>query len=119
MNGEAREKDTLHILWVNADPVTVKLMIFMYAINSLRKGWWKHVHILVWGAAAKLLAEDEAVREKLREFQAAGGDVSACRRCAEELGVVEALEKLDGVEVFYVGQHFTKLLKDNEHLITV
>lgn len=111
--------DTLHILWVNNDPTTARLMVFMYAVNSLRKGWWKHVHILVWGGAAKLLAEDESIQARLREFLDAGGDVSACRRCAEELGVREALEGLGGIDVLYVGEHFTKIIKDGEHLITV
>ncbi len=111
--------DTLHIIWINSDPVTVKLMVFMYAVNSLRKGWWKHVHMIVWGGAMKLFAEDPEIQARVREFQAAGGDVSACRRCAEELGVVEQMEAFGDIDLFYVGQHVTKLLQDGEKVMTL
>ena len=115
----SKENDTLHILWINSDPITAKLMVFMYATNALRKGWWKSVHILVWGAATKLLAEDAEIQAKARDFQEAGGDMSACLRCAEELDVVDQIKDIGGIELFYVGQHFTKLIKDGEHLITL
>lgn len=31
-------QDRLYILWTNADPVTSKLMVMMYAKNSLKNG---------------------------------------------------------------------------------
>ncbi len=115
----AEDNDTLHIVWINSDPVTVKLMVFMYATNGLCKGWWKHVHVLAWGGAAKLLAEDAEIQDKARAFQQAGGDLSACRRCAEELGIVEKLEAFGDIDVFYVGEHVTRLIKNGAHLITL
>ncbi len=115
----SKEKDTLHIIWINNDPVTVRLMVFMYAVNSLRKGWWKNVHVIVWGGATKLLSENIEIQARVREFQEAGGDVSACLRCAEELGVVDTLQALGGIDLFYVGEHVTRLIKNGEHLITL
>lgn len=110
--------DTLHIVWTTNDPTTARLMVFMYATNSLLKGWWKNVHVLMWGGATKLFCEDPEIREKLRAFQNAGGDVSACRRCAEELGAVEQIEAFGGIDLFYVGEHFTRLIKDGETILT-
>ena len=113
------KNDTLHIVWTNSDPATVKLMVFMYATNSLLKGWWKHVHVIMWGGATKLFCEDAGTRAVVKTFIEAGGDVSACRRCAEEMGVAETIESFGGIDLFYVGEHFTKLIKDGETILTL
>ena len=110
---------TLHILWTNDNLLTARHMVFMYATNSLRKGWWEHVHLIVWGATAKLLAENEGIQRYLKTFQEAGGTVSACKRCAEELGVLDKLEALDGIEILYIGEQFTHIIKSSDALITV
>ncbi|MCC8193072.1 MAG: DsrE family protein [Deltaproteobacteria bacterium] len=112
------KNDTLHIVWTSSDPTTVKLMVFMYATNSLLKGWWKHVHVIMWGGATKLFCEDAEIRAKVRAFIEAGGDVSACRRCAEELGAVAEIESFGDIELFYIGEHFTKILKEGERVLT-
>ena len=113
------KNDTLHIVWTNSDPVTVKLMVFMYATNSLLKGWWKHVHVIMWGGATKLFGEDPDIQAKVRAFIEAGGDVSACRRCAEELGLTEQIETFGDIDLLYIGQDFTKLIKDGETILTI
>lgn len=113
------ESDTLHILWTNDNPVTVENMVFMYATNSLRRRWWKNVHIIAWGASAKLLAENAKIRELVRVFQEEGGHVSACKRCAENLGVLEELEAIPGLEVLYIGEPFTGILKSGEKVLCV
>jgi len=110
---------TLHILWTNDNLLTSQSMVFMYATNSLLKGWWEDVHLIVWGATAKLLAESEAVLQKLKAFQEAGGSVSACKRCAEELGVLDKLEALDGIEILYIGSQFTEIINSDDPLITI
>ena len=113
-------KKTLHILWVNDNPITAENMVFMYATNSLLQGWWKKVHLIIWGATVKLICEDAKLQELLKKFHNAGGNVSACKRCAENLGCLEQIEKVEGVdEVFYIGEAFTKILKDDEKLLTV
>lgn len=113
------DADTLHILWTNDNPVTAENMVFMYAINSLRKKWWENVHIIVWGQNAKNLVESEKLKELVRVFQEEGGHVSACKRCAENLGVLEQVEAIPGIEVLYIGESFTKILKSGEQVLTV
>jgi len=110
---------TLHILWTNDNPVTAELMVFMYAVNSLKKGWWADVHVIVWGAAAKLLCSHEHIQGKVREFQALGGHVSACRRCAEELGLAEQMEQFGGIELIYMGEPLTRIIRSGEALLTI
>ncbi len=110
---------TLNILWTNDNPLTVEFMVFMYATNSLRKKFWEEVHVLAWGATAMLLAKDKKVQELVKTFIAEGGQMSACRACAEKLDIVEELEAIEGLELFYVGEHFTKIIKDDEKLLTL
>jgi len=108
----------LYILWTNADPVTADKMVFMYAINALAHGWWDEITLVVWGATAELVAGDAGIQERVREALDVGVDVSACKACADQLGVSEALESLQ-VEVKYWGLPLTELLKKGERLLTV
>jgi hypothetical protein len=112
------EKNHLYILWTNGDPITAEKMVFMYGVNSLLKGWWEKVTLIIWGAPAKLCAEDRAIQEKVRKALDAGIHVTACKACADQLGATEALEKMN-VEVIYWGEPLTKLLKSGETLLTI
>ena len=51
-------QDHLYILWTNADPITADKMVFMYGLNSLKKGCWERVTLIIWGATTKLSAEN-------------------------------------------------------------
>ena len=108
----------LNILWTNADPVAAEKMVFMYSINSLKRGWWKEVTLIIWGSTAKLVAENEDIQEKVKEALKEGMVVSACKACADQLGCTQVLEGL-GVEVMYWGEPLTKLIKNGNHLMFV
>jgi len=110
--------EELFILWTNADEVTFEKMVSMYARNSILKGWWNKVTVIIWGATAKLAADSELVQEHIKQLIHVGVRVSACKACAEQLGASEALEAL-GVEVIYWGQPLTTLLKENKKILTV
>jgi len=112
------EQDTLYVLWTNADLDTSLRMVMMYATNSMARRWWEHVTVIVWGATAKLAAENEQVREAVRIAMNAGVKFSACIACARQLGVVEQLEA-QGMEVIGWGEPLTMLLKNNEKLLTI
>lgn len=111
-------KDKLNILWTNADAITSKLMVMMYGGNAVTKGWWKEVDIIIWGATAKLAAEDEEIQSCIKACQAGGTHFIACEACAKELGAYEKLIEL-GIEVKYMGQPLTEIIKGDEHLITI
>ena len=108
----------LYVLWTNDNPITAEKMVFMYTTNSLIHGWWEKVTLIVWGAPAKLVGEDVGIQSKIKDAQAAGVHVTACKACADQLGVTETLEALD-IEVKYWGQPLTELLKSDARLITI
>lgn len=112
------DTNTLHILWTNADLDTSRLMVMMYAKNSILRNWWENVTVIVWGATARLAAENLEIQEEIKAAQQAGVRFSACIACARELGVVDELEAL-GIEVKSWGPPLTELLKNNEKLITI
>lgn len=112
------KKTHLYVLWTNGDPITAEKMVFMYAINSLIRGWWQKVTLIIWGAPAKLVSEDINIQNKVKEALDAGVHITACKACADQLGVTEALEKLK-IEVIYWGAPLTEILANEERLLTI
>jgi len=112
------EPNKLYILWTNADPITSDKMVFMYGVNCKLYDWWEEVTIIIWGATAKLTAESEGIQERIKQALQAGVNVIACKGCSDQLGVSEKLEEL-GVKVAYIGGDLTKILKDDERLLTI
>lgn len=110
--------DDLYILWTNDNPVTADKMVFMYASNSIKHGWWSEVTIIIWGATGKLAAEDDYIAGRIKEMLESGVKVSACKACADELEVSERLLAL-GVDVRYWGEGLTMILKSDTKLLTV
>ena len=93
-------------------------MVFMYAINSLKNGWWEEVTLIIWGAPAKLVSEDLNIQGKIKEALDAGVFITACKACTDQLGVTEILENLD-IEIKYWGAPLTNLLISKETLLTI
>ena len=62
--------------------------------------------------------KDPDVHEKVVEMKEAGVRVIACRKCAENMGIVDKLEAL-GAEVFYTGQFLTDWLQSGKKLISI
>ena len=112
------KKTHLYVLWTNDNPITAEKMVFMYTINSLTHGWWEKVTLIIWGATAKLVSEDIGIQKKIKEALDAGVHITACKACADQLGVTEALEKLD-IEVIYWGAPLTEILANEERLLTI
>jgi hypothetical protein len=112
------DKDHLYILWTNSDPVTADKMVFMYALNGLKHGWWEEVTIIVWGSPAKLVGENVDIQSKIKDLLAADVKFSACKACSDQLGVTDKLGSL-GIEVKYWGQPLTELIKSGKFLLTV
>ena len=109
---------TLHILWTNADVDTSINMVMMYAANSLSHGWWEKVTVIVWGATAKLLAENIDVQKEALYAMDNGVKFSACISCAKNLGVVDELTEL-GIELIPWGEPLTEILMKNGKLLTI
>jgi hypothetical protein len=112
------DKTHLYLLWTNDNPITAEKMVFMYTVNSLIHGWWEKVTLIIWGAPTKLVSEDADIQKKIKEALDAGVHITACKACADQLGVTETLEKLQ-IEVKYWGIPLTEILKNNERLLTI
>jgi len=112
------KKTHLYVLWTNGDPITAEKMVFMYAINSLIRGWWQKVTLIIWGAPSQLVSEDINIQKKVKEALDAGVHITACKACADQLGVTKALEKLK-IEVIYWGAPLTEILASEERLLTI
>jgi len=115
---EKEKKERLTILWTNADPLTARKMVLLYALNAKRNGWWDEVTVLVWGGPARLIAEDEEVRLAVEQNIASGVFFTACKKCSDDLGVSGQLEAL-GIETKYWGVGLTELIKSGAPLLTV
>jgi hypothetical protein len=112
------KKTNLYLLWTNDNLITAEKMVFMYTINALVHGWWDKVTLIIWGATAKLVGENKDIQEKIKEALEAGVHVTACKACADQLGVTETLEKID-IEVKYWGAPLTEILKSDHKLLTI
>jgi len=110
--------EKLNILWTTDNKDTVFNMLAMYAINSKTRNWWPKVNVIIWGASVKLVKNDTQIQTEVLEMVKAGVTVEACKDCADNFGASEILEKL-GVNVRYMGQPLTDLLKRDERLITI
>lgn len=113
-----KESEHLYILWTSNNVDTFDEMVFMYALNGKKMGWWKAVTLIIWGSSAKLSGEDEVVQIKLQELIENGVHVTACKACAEDLGVSNELQQI-GVEIKYWGNPLTKVIKSDARLITI
>ena len=110
--------DKLNILWTTDNKDTIFSMLSMYATNSIKKGWWKELNIIIWGASAKLVATDTQVQTEVLEMLSRGINIEACRACADDFGVTEKLEKL-GIKVHYMGEPLTNYLKSDDKFICI
>jgi len=111
-------KDRLVILWTSGDREAALNMVFMYALHSKLKGWWREVNLIVWGPSSKLLAGDVELQEYLKKLGECGIKLEACKACSDIYNVSEKLMEL-GIEVKYMGEPFTQLLKDGYRVISI
>jgi len=111
------EPSRLAVLWTSGDPEVATRVAFMYTLNAKRQGWFDQVTLIVWGPSAKLLAEDGELQGAVKSMAREGIELLACKACAESYGVVDQLGAL-GVEVKYMGQPLTEMLKGDWKVLT-
>lgn len=115
--GKENAQEKLLIVYTTADVNVFNKMIYIYALNSMKYGWWQEVEILTWGPSNESIANDEDLQKKIVQLQEAGVKISACKWCAESYGVAEKLIKL-GVDVKYMGQPLTEMLKGDYKVLS-
>lgn len=111
--------DKLFILWTTDNKDTVENMLLMYTLKSNLNNWWKECRLVTWGPSNKLLINDPEIQILVKQIQEAGVKLFACKRCAENYGIIDKLEALDA-EIILMGEPFTQCLQDPEwRIITV
>ncbi len=110
--------DNLAVLWVTRDKEAALNMAFMYAKNARLKGWWDQVSLIIWGPSGPALIEDTALQKELKALKEAGVTLQACKACSDRYGISAQLAAL-GVEVKYMGEPLTHLLKSGAAVLTV
>ena len=108
----------LYILWVTGNPISSEKMVLMYAINSKINNLWDEVNVIIWGASAKLAAENKLIQDQIEVALHHGVKITACKGCAESLGVKDKLQWI-GVEVISVGEELTQALQEGYTVLTV
>ena len=110
--------EKLYVMWTSGDIEVARKMVFMYTANAKRNGWWKEICLIIWGPSAKLLAETDELQNQVGVMKELGVELLACKACADMYGVSDKLEEL-GVDVIYMGQPLTEIIKSSEALLTV
>ncbi len=108
----------LNILWTTDNKDTIKNMIHMYAVNSLKHGWWDEVNVIVWGGSAKVLKEEFELQKLVLDMLKENVNVEACQACAEQYSAVETFKRM-GIDVKYMGYPLTQYLQNGEKVLTL
>lgn len=108
----------LLILWSSGDEEVAKKMVLLYSSVILPRGYWDEAHLMIWGPSAKLLAQNVALQEMVKNVAKTGVALSTCVVCSEEYGVTKTLENL-GVEAIHTGELLTEALQHDWKVITL
>lgn len=112
-----QEPSRLAVLWTSGDPEVATKVAFMYTLNAKKQGWFDEVTLIVWGPSAKLFSENAQLQGEVALMAEAGVEIVACKACADSYGVSDVLEGL-GIEVKYMGQPLTEILKGDWKVLT-
>ncbi len=111
------KKEKLAVLWVSGDLVVAEKSCLMYTHAAKRNRWFDEVVLIVWGSSSRLLAENEALQEKVKAMIKDGVILEACISCSNMLGVTEELKAL-GIDVKGMGVPLTNYLKSGYHVLS-
>jgi len=111
------KKEKLAVLWVSGDPDVAEKSCLMYTHAAKRNGWFDEVVLIVWGSSSRLLAENEALQEKVKVMIKDGVILEACIACSNMLGVTEELKAL-GIDVKGMGVPLTNYMKSGYHVLS-
>lgn len=109
--------DKLAILWTSGDIDVAERVCLMYTHAAKQNHWFDEVVLIVWGPSAKLLAENEALQNKLKAMAKDGVILEACIACANSYGVTDKLKKM-GIDVKGMGMPLTDYMKKGWHVLT-
>ena len=107
----------LGVLWTSGDADVAYKVCFMYTNAAKKRQWFDEVELIVWGPSSRLLAGDNNLQAEIKKMQENGVVVKACLACADLYGVTDKLREL-GIEVKYMGQPLSEMLKSDWKVLT-
>jgi hypothetical protein len=105
-------------LWKSDNLIDIQEMITPYIITSKKNKWWDEVEVIIWGASQVVVANNEDVKRRINLMNKQDIKIYACKKCAEDLGVIEALKALN-INVMYTGELLTEFLQSDATVITL
>lgn len=111
------KNNRLLVIWSSSDREVALKMVFMYTRNAMIQGWWDNVRLIIWGPSSKLLSEDDELQAYIKNMRDSGVEVMACKACTDSYGISSLLEEL-GIQVIYMGEPLTSMLKDGWTTLT-
>ena len=117
-NGKQNKiEDKLIVIWSSGDREVALKMVFMYTYRAKKLKRWENLKLLIWGPSAKLLSYDNELQEYVKKMKEEELEILACKACADMYGVSDKLTSL-GVNVKYMGQELTNLIKSGWNTLT-
>ncbi|MFC1573697.1 DsrE family protein [Candidatus Latescibacterota bacterium] len=113
----AAEPSKLMVLWTSGDRDVAIKMVYMYAYNAKKQGWWDEVRFVIWGPSSLLLSVDKDLQDYLKKMKDEGVILEACKACSDMYGVSDKLTAM-GVDVKYMGKPLTEMLKSGYTTMT-
>lgn len=110
------QSNDFYILWTSDNVITADQMVLTYARDCSLNAWWDNVTVILWGASVQLVSENTFIQDKVSNAAHAGVRFSACRSCAEQLGVSKQLEAL-GIDLQYWSRDLTELLQTDRKVL--
>lgn len=111
--------EEINILWSTKDRDVFIESIVPYASTYFDKETEQDLVLIVWGPAIKVLAEDEALQNRLASMIDEGLKVRTCRFLADQYGVTEHLIEL-GIKLGTTDEILTKpLTEGNKDIISM
>jgi hypothetical protein len=110
--------EKLVVLWTSGDKDMAVRMVFMYTKNSMARGWWNDIVLIIWGPSAHLLSTDQELQEYMKEMMDLGVVVEACVTCADMYGVSDKLRAM-GIDVKKMGVPLTEYIKEGRHVLSL
>jgi hypothetical protein len=107
----------LVVLWKTGNLIDINELVFPYVYNSKLKKWWDDVEVIIWGDSQRAISENKNVQDIVKKMIDANITVYACKKCADDLCLVDHLESL-GIDVQYTGALLTKRLQSDAKVIT-
>ena len=55
------------VLWTTGEKEVAMKVVMPFLFYGRANGWWKEMHLIIWGPSVRLAAEDQDVADQLQD----------------------------------------------------